>query len=68
MFHPSPVTTARANISLLVLAGSSQAVRERSAKLSRDRVTVRLSLGLIAYKSRDSEEWSQKKTREEMLS
>lgn len=47
-FHPSPATTVRANISLLVLAGSSQAVRERSGKLQRDRLTVRLSLSLIA--------------------
>lgn len=47
-FHPSPATTVRANISLPVLAGSSQAVRERSGKLQRDRRTVRLSLSLIA--------------------
>lgn len=48
MFYLSPVTTVRANISLLVLAGSSQAVRERSTKLQRDILTVRLSVGLIA--------------------
>lgn len=47
-FHTSPVTTVRADISLLVLAGGSQAVRERSGKLQRDRPTVRLSLSLIA--------------------
>lgn len=46
--HPSPVATVRANISLLVLAGGSQAVRERSGKLQRDRLTVKLSLNLIA--------------------
>ncbi len=47
-FHPSPVSTVGANISLLVLAGGSQAVRERSGKLQRDRLTVRLSVSLIA--------------------
>lgn len=46
--HPSPATTVRANISLLVLAGSSQAVRGRSGKLQRDGLTVSLSLSLIA--------------------
>ncbi len=47
-FLLSPVLTVRANISLLVLAGGSQAVRERSGKLQRDKLTVRLSLSLIA--------------------
>lgn len=46
-FHPTPDTAVSANISLLVLAGSSQAVRQRSGKLRRDRLTARHSLSLI---------------------
>lgn len=45
-FHPTPYTAVSANISLL--AGSSQAVRRRSGKLRRDRLTARHSLSLIA--------------------
>ena len=50
LFHLSPVTTVRANISLLVLAGGSQAVRQRSGKLQRDGLTVRLSARLNSIK------------------
>lgn len=47
-FHPSTTPSVRANGSLLVLASGSQAVRERSGKLQRDRTTARLSFRLKA--------------------